>query len=76
MRRLAFGKDMPSIEEIARMASVTEGDRPQQKRRRALLMVAAFCGLRASEIRGLRWSDIDWDKREIWSNGERIALIT
>jgi integrase len=65
MRRLAFGKDMPSIEEIARMASVTEGDRPQQKRRRALLMVAAFCGLRASEIRGLRWSDIDLDKREL-----------
>jgi integrase len=65
MRRLAFGKDMPSIEEIARMASVTEGDRPQQKGRRALLMVAAFCGLRASEIRGLRWSDIDLDKREL-----------
>jgi integrase len=65
VRKLAFGKDMPGIEEIARMAAVTEGDHPQQKRRRALLLVTAFCGLRASEIRGLRWSDIDWRNREL-----------
>ena len=28
-------------------------------RQRALLIVAATCGLRASELRGLRWSDVD-----------------
>jgi integrase len=28
-------------------------------RRRAFLLVACFTGLRASELRGLRWSDID-----------------
>jgi integrase len=29
------------------------------------LLVAAFTGLRASELRGLRWEDVDLDKREL-----------
>ena len=29
------------------------------------MLTATFCGLRASELRGLRWSDVDLDKREI-----------
>jgi len=32
---------------------------------RPLLLVAIFCGLRASELRGLRWTDIDFDGRQI-----------
>ena len=32
---------------------------------RALVLVAVFCGLRASELRGLRWADIDFDGRLI-----------
>jgi integrase len=32
---------------------------------RALLLVAVFCGLRASELRGLRWADVDFDGRII-----------
>jgi integrase len=28
-------------------------------------MVAIFCGLRASELRGLRWLDIDFEVRQI-----------
>jgi integrase len=28
---------------------------------RALVLVAVFCGLRASELRGLRWIDVDFD---------------
>jgi integrase len=32
---------------------------------RPLILVAIFCGLRASELRGLRWSDIDIDGRQI-----------
>jgi integrase len=32
---------------------------------RALVLVAVFCGLRASELRGLRWSDVDFEARQI-----------
>ena len=32
---------------------------------RPLVLVATFCGLRASELRGLRWLDIDFDERQI-----------
>ena len=34
-----------------------------QGRERVLLMLAIFCGLRISEIRGLRWQDVDFDQR-------------
>jgi integrase len=32
---------------------------------RPLILVATFCGLRASELRGLRWSDVDLQIRKI-----------
>jgi integrase len=32
---------------------------------RALALVAVFCGLRASELRGLRWADVDFESRQI-----------
>jgi integrase len=32
---------------------------------RPLVLVAIFCGLRASELRGLRWRDVDFDTRQI-----------
>jgi integrase len=32
---------------------------------RPLILVATFCGLRASELRGLRWTDIDFEARQI-----------
>ncbi len=32
---------------------------------RALVLVATFCGLRASELRGLRWVDVDFEGRMI-----------
>jgi integrase len=32
---------------------------------RALSLVAIFCGLRASELRGLRWADVDFEARLI-----------
>ncbi|WP_172842583.1 tyrosine-type recombinase/integrase [Bradyrhizobium erythrophlei] len=32
---------------------------------RALVLVAIFCGLRASELRGLRWVDVDFEARLI-----------
>ncbi|MGF6309957.1 integrase [Bradyrhizobium sp. i1.8.4] len=32
---------------------------------RPLVLVAIFCGLRGSELRGLRWADVDFEAREI-----------
>lgn len=32
---------------------------------RPLILTAIFCGLRGSELRGLRWSDVDFDARQI-----------
>ena len=33
---------------------------------RALVLVAVFCGLRASELRGLRWLDVDFADRPLF----------
>lgn len=32
---------------------------------RPLILTAIFCGLRGSELRGLRWADVDFDGRKI-----------
>jgi integrase len=32
---------------------------------RPLVLVAIFCGLRGSELRGLRWADVDFEGRQI-----------
>jgi integrase len=50
---LQVGVDIPSVGEIKRLL---EAAPPRQM---PLLMTAVFCGLRASELRGLRWTDID-----------------
>jgi integrase len=52
--KLQVGKDIPTRDEIRRMI-----DAGAEGRARALIMVAAFSGLRASELRGLRWQDVD-----------------
>lgn len=57
--RLKVGVDMPTREEVKALVAALEG------RWRPLLLTAIFTGLRASELRGLRWKDIDLDKRVI-----------
>jgi integrase len=52
-RRLQIGRDFPSPDEIRRILAAAKGVW------RAFLVAAAFTGLRASELRGLRWVDID-----------------
>jgi integrase len=52
--KLEAGKDIPTPAEIKRLI---EAAKPGKQR--AMLLVAATCGLRASEIRGLRWSDVN-----------------
>jgi integrase len=53
-RRLEVGRNIPTPGEIKRLIAAAKPGR-----HRALLLVAALCGLRASELRGLRWADID-----------------
>jgi integrase len=74
-RKLEIGKDVPSPTEIKRLYDATAGDRPRQKRKRALLLVAAFCGLRASELRGLRWEDIKTDELQVDQRADRFGNI-
>jgi integrase len=59
-RKLEVGRDIPTVAEIKRLAAAA----PQGKLR-ALLLMAALTGLRASELRGLRWSDIDLKHGEL-----------
>ena len=57
--RLKIGVDIPTREEVKALVDAAKG------RWRPFLLVAIFCGLRASELRGLRWSDVDMAKREV-----------
>jgi integrase len=41
---------------------------------RPVILVAIFCGLRASELRGLRWSDVDFEARQISVNQRADAF--
>ncbi len=57
--KLKIGVDIPTPEEIDALLRAATG------RWRPLLLVAIRCGLRASELRGLRWQDIDFKKAEL-----------
>jgi integrase len=50
----------PELQAIIAGAAVHKG-----RMWRALSLVAIFCGLRASELRGLRWSDVDFEARQV-----------
>jgi integrase len=53
-RRLEVGRDIPTPDEVRRLIGAAKDGQ-----RRALLLTAALTGLRASELRGLRWVDVD-----------------
>jgi integrase len=57
--KLKIGVDIPTPNEIKRIVGAVEG------RWRPLLLTAIFAGLRASELRGLRWADVDFRKAEL-----------
>jgi integrase len=59
-RMLEVGRDIPTPNEIKRMIEAAKGGK-----RYALLLVAALTGLRASELRGLRWKDINLKAGEL-----------
>jgi integrase len=54
--KLAIGRDIPSKDEINAILAQAEG------RWRPFFVTAVFTGMRASELRGLIWDDVD-DKR-------------
>ena len=57
--RLKIGVDIPTPDEIKAIVAHLDGPR------RPLLLTAIFAGLRASELRGLRWQDIDLKRGEL-----------
>jgi integrase len=59
-RKLEAGRDIPTPTEVKRLIEAAPNSRL-----RALLLTAALAGLRSSELRGLRWSDVDFKAAEI-----------
>jgi len=57
--KLKVGVDIPTRDEVLAIVAHAEG------RWKPFLLTAIFTGLRASELRGLRWSDVDLKKSEI-----------
>lgn len=57
--KLKVGVDIPTRDEIKALVSALEG------RWRPMMLTAIFTGLRASELRGLRWRDVDLDGSKI-----------
>ncbi|TPK85226.1 site-specific integrase [Mesorhizobium sp. B2-4-17] len=58
-QKLQYGVDIPTLDEINKLIAAATG------RFRPLLITAVFTGLRASELRGLRWADVDLAKSRL-----------
>jgi integrase len=58
-RRLRIGVEIPSADEIKAIIAV------MPDRWRPVLLTAIFAGLRSSELRGLRWEDVDIKAAEL-----------
>jgi integrase len=64
-RRLEVGTDIPTHGEIKALVGAATD------KALALVCLAAFAGLRASEIRGLRWSDVDLGPKPVVTISQR-----
>jgi integrase len=62
-KKLQVGVDIPGKEDIQRLLA-TAGE-SRWARHRPLLVTAVLTGMRASELRGLSWSAVDFEKRVI-----------
>jgi integrase len=58
-RKLEVGRDIPTREEVQLIIEHSRG------KWRAMNIVFALCGLRAGELRALRWQDVDMDGRKL-----------
>src|SRR5262249_425617 len=61
-KKLEAGLDIPHKEQVQRLLGVPATHYP---RHRPMLITAVFTGMRASELRGLPWSAVDFAKRTI-----------
>jgi integrase len=68
--KLKVGVDIPKPEEIKAIIANAKG------RWRPLLITAVFTGLRASELRGLRWTDVNLRANEITSVSALTDMLT
>jgi integrase len=59
-KRLEVGVDIPTKDELRAMLTQAQG------RWRSLIVTAIFTGLRASELRGLTWDDVDLDRQSLF----------
>ena len=66
--RMYQGETVPAglaWEDVQRLLGTTEGERPADKRDRAVVLLFAVYGLRAGEASGLRLEDIDWEQETL-----------
>lgn len=72
-RKLEVGRDIPTPDEVRRLVEAAAGD----VRMHAAVRVLAYTGLRASELRGLRWADVDLVKAELHvrQRADRFKMI-
>ncbi len=54
-----------TVEEINRILDSVDRNNPIGKRNYAIILIAAKTGLRSSDIRSLKFQDIDWDNKTI-----------
>lgn len=59
--KYSFSEKGPSWKEVRRMISSLGGDSRLAIRDRAMILLMALYGLRASEVRGLRFADVDFE---------------
>ena len=69
-KKLEVGIDIPTTDEIKAIIAAAGPSRP-------LLLTAIFAGLRSSELRGLRWQDVDFKKGvlQVRQRADRYGVI-
>ena len=58
-RKLTVGREIPSKEEVQTILATAKG------RWRPFLVTAVFTGMRSSELRGLTWDDVNFDRQVV-----------
>ena len=64
---------------MQRLVATTEGDRPQDLRDRAILLLLAVYALRSGEVRALKLEDVDWERNLLFiprTKGRRTRALS